>query len=268
MTPLDLLRALPATLRFLTRLPIPALPFEDAPHAAPSVERMAPSFPLAGALIGTVGAAVLAIAHAAGLGGFLSATLALATLAAITGGFHEDGLADMADGLGGSSPSRRLDIMKDSRLGSFGVLALIFAFALRLGALEGLTGAGIGTAAAGLIAASAVGRVGGLWLLFALPPARGNGPGNGLAGTAGRPSREAIGTAVIVALALAGLLTVPVCGLVDFVVALIATALAVLGVQKLAAHAFGGQTGDVAGAACLVAEIAFLLALLIFAAQS
>lgn len=257
----DSLRSLPAALRFLTRLPVPAMPFEAAAHQPPDIERMAPAFPLAGALIGLAGAVVMALAFALGLGELVSATLAVAALAAVTGAFHEDGLADMADGLGGMTAERRLEIMKDSRVGTFGVMALIFATALRIGALQGLLHAGVGTAATALVAASAVCRFGGLWILFAFAPAR----SGGLSGTAGRPGGEAMAAAGVIALLVAAVAVVPTLGVAALAGALAISALVAHGIGRLALARFGGQTGDVAGAAAQLVEIAFLLALLIFA---
>src|SRR5580698_2328670 len=110
-----------AALRFYSRLPLPALAFEREPFALPDLARLAPYAPLAGAIIGAGGAIVLALARALGLPALLSAALALSALVLVSGAFHEDGLADVCDGFGGGATrERKLEIMRDSRIGAFG----------------------------------------------------------------------------------------------------------------------------------------------------
>ncbi|MFK8252042.1 adenosylcobinamide-GDP ribazoletransferase [Ancylobacter terrae] len=258
------IRELPAALRFLTRIPLPVMRFETEPEAPPDIARLAPALPLAGAAIGAIGAASLLLALSAGLSAFVAATLAIGTLAFVTGAFHEDGLADTADALGGATPARRLEIMKDSRVGTFGVMALILATALRIGGLQGLAGAGAWHAAAALIAASGAARLGGLWILCALPPARSDGLGL----TVGRPAMQQLRLPGLFCLFIAATLIGPTFGPLALAVAAGAGMMAAFAVQRLALNQFGGQTGDVAGAATLAVEIAFLLALLIFAPHS
>lgn len=261
--PIPVISDIPAALRFLSRLPV-RLPSEPASDGPPDLDRLGPALPLAGAVIGLIGAAVLIVAHGIGLGGFLAATLAVATLVVITGALHEDGLSDVADGLGGMSVVRRLEIMKDSRVGAFGVCALILAFALRIGALAGLLAIAPLAAAAGLVAAVAVSRLAALWMLAALPFAR----ADGLARSAGVPGAESQRKALLIALVIAALLVFPILGALPLAGGLVLAAAAFLGVVRLARAQFGGQTGDVAGAATLLVEIAFLMGLLIFARHS
>ena len=107
-------------MRFFTRLPWPGGDF-----APPDFRRIAWAAPLAGALVGLVGAAALFVAHCVRLPGLMAGTIALAATVAATGALHEDGLADVADGFGGgSSRERKLEILRDSRLGAYGVVAL------------------------------------------------------------------------------------------------------------------------------------------------
>ncbi|TSJ62994.1 adenosylcobinamide-GDP ribazoletransferase [Starkeya sp. 3C] len=261
--PLPVLSDVPEALRFLSRLPVPRLPFEAAPGGPPDLDRLGPALPAAGAVLGLIAAAVFLAAHGLGLGGFLAATLAVGTLVAITGALHEDGLADVADALGGWSVERRLEIMKDSRIGSFGVCALVLAFALRLGTLAALAAEGALAAAAALMAAVAVSRLAGLWMLSALPFAR----ADGLARSAGVPGLASRRTAFAVALLIAALLVVPTLGPMALLGGVILGIAAFFGIARLARAQFGGQTGDVAGAATLTVEIAFLMGLLIFARQ-
>ena len=251
----DLLRLL----RFYARLPLPALPFEVDPHALPDFSRGLHLLPLAGALIGGIGAAAFALAAMLNLGPVIAAIVAIAILVIVTGAFHEDGLADCADGFwGGATRERRLEIMKDSRIGSFGGAALVLSLMLRAAALAILAERGdIGVACAALISVAAFSRVCGLLPLTLLTPARADGAG----ASALRPSLPNVVVALLVAGALAGLLALAG-GLP--LLALPAMAAGLLGagvVTAIAQVKIGGQTGDVAGAAQQLAEIGFLLAL-------
>lgn len=254
---LPYLTGLPAALRFFTRLPVPP----PDPAETFDIGTMAPALPLVGAIIGLIGAFVLLLGLALNLGGLIAGSLAVAAMIVATGGLHEDGLADAADSLGGYDAQRRLEIMKDSRIGSFGVLALVLGLLLRVGTLEALSDASPWPAAAGLIAAAAASRLAGLWLLHALPPAR----ASGLSASAGRPDGRALLLAGAAAILMSAALVIPSLGTIPLIGALLAASLATYGVQSLAMRLYGGQTGDVAGAAISLAEIAFLLALTIFA---
>jgi len=235
----DILEAL----ALLTRLPI-AAPFARGAAAAWA-------WPLAGLAVALIAALVAALAAAFDLPVGIIAGLVLATQIFVTGALHEDGLADSADGLwGGQSRARRLEIMKDSRIGTYGVLALGLSLLIRWAALvpliagHGLTGA--------LIAAAMLSRAPMAVLAAALPNAR----GAGLAQSVGRPSRDtallAVGVALIGALLAIGWgLLAPL-----FWVALATIALAALAKAKI-----GGQTGDILGASQQLAEAAALVAL-------
>jgi adenosylcobinamide-GDP ribazoletransferase len=233
-------------LSLLSRLPLPA--------AQVTPERLGPAawaWPLAGALLGGLAALVAALALALGLPPAAAAGLALAAQVGATGGLHEDGLADSADGLwGGHSRARRLEIMKDSRIGSYGVLALTIGLGLRWTALAALMGSGAPWAA--LIGIGALSRLPMVSLARRLPQAR---PG-GLSAQTGAPPAGAEALAAAVTALLALLLTGPAA-----LPAALAVALATLAVARLAKARIGGQTGDILGAAQQVAEIAGLLAL-------
>ena len=231
-------------LMLLTRLPAGRLP-----EPAPAIGTAAWAFPLAGLAVGLVAAAVLGVATALGLPPMLAAGLALTAQVVVTGGLHEDGLADVADGFwGGRERTRRLEIMRDSRIGSYGTLALILSLGLRWQALAALTAAGHGVAA--LIVTAGAARVAPVVLMAALPPARADGMGHLARGVPG----EAVGTALLIGLAILAL--VPGTAL-----ALLAAALATLGVGLLARAKIDGQSGDVLGTGEQIAEIALLLAL-------
>ena len=232
--------------------------FENAPFAMPDFSRLARILPLAGVLIGLAAAVILALAMLAGLPAMLAAALAVAALVVVTGAMHEDGLADCADGFGGgNSQERKLEIMRDSRIGTFGAAALVLSLGLRILALGALAGHGLATAALALAASAGFSRACGLLPLAMLAPARNDGAGH----LAGRPSAAALQTAAGLAVA-TGLLPllagVPLRGV--FASAFLALA-AAYGVVRLARQQIGGQTGDVAGAAQQLAEIGFLLGL-------
>lgn len=237
----DLLGAL----GFFSRLPLPAPPdFRRALRLAP----------LAGLLLGAGAGALFFVGQKLGLPPMACALLALAGLALATGALHEDGLADIADGFGGGfSREKKLEIMKDSRIGAFGACALIVSFGLRAAALAALPAA-LGwltlTASAGFSRAMA------LVPLMILPPARDVGAGQ----AAGAHNRD---------LWRAAPLSLPV-GLIPMfagapaatcLVAMMLAGLATLGLCALAKGQIGGQTGDVAGAAQQIAEMVFLLTL-------
>ncbi|MDQ0504428.1 adenosylcobinamide-GDP ribazoletransferase [Xanthobacter agilis] len=250
-----------ATLRFYSRLPLPE--WGADPHGAPDLDRLAYAVPLAGVVLGGLSGLVLVGASLLHLTPFLAATLAVATLVLATGALQEDGLADTADGFGGGRDrTRRLAIMRDSRIGSFGATALVLALILRVGALEALIQAsGPMHAALALCVAAAVSRTSGILLLRALPPAR----TDGASAAVGQPAPKAALACGLNAALIAALILVPGFG-VGASFAALATALLVLGAMGLlSARLVGGQTGDVAGATQQVSEIAVLLAVLIFA---
>jgi adenosylcobinamide-GDP ribazoletransferase len=240
------LQDIPLALILLTRLPLPHLAEERFARQA----QAAWAFPLAGLAVGSLAAVLGAVALAAGLPALVAAGLMLAAQVLLTGAMHEDGLADTADGLwGGFSRERRLEIMKDSRIGAYGVLALIFGVGLRWMALSTVLAA-FGVLPA--VALAAMSRAVMPVLMRLMPPAR----AQGLATSVGRPPLPACLAGIAIALA-AGLL---LCGAVALWAAL-AMALAGLGLGLIARAKIGGQTGDILGAAQQLAELAGLLVL-------
>ena len=220
---------------FLTRLPLPVPPV----RAAAPLAEAGWAFPLVGIVVGLLSGIAYGVAVYLHLPPLAAALIALGLGVRLTGGLHEDGLADTADGLGGGSdPAEKLAIMRDSRIGTFGVLALIFSVGLRATAIAGI--AATGPVIAALIAAHAVAR--GLLPLVprALEPAR----KDGLGAAAGTPSAA-------VAWSAAGLGAVIALFALDFLpglVALIAAALVMSARAVLAQRQLGGYTGDVLGA--------------------
>ncbi|MGY6644907.1 MAG: adenosylcobinamide-GDP ribazoletransferase [Salinarimonas sp.] len=255
---LDLARAL----RFFSRLPVPALPFERDPHDMPDFSRMTRMLPLAGALIALPGALVLLAAIGLGLPPLPAATLAVAIILIASGGLHEDGLADCCDALGARGDrERRLAIMKDSTIGSFGAAGLILAMIMRVSLIAGIAqGAGALAAAAALITMAGLSRWIALWLMVRLLPAR----NSGASASAGRIRERDFVIAGVIAVALAFLLLLPAGhGLLAIFLTLGFAGAIVLLCQTLARRLLGGQTGDVIGATQQLAEIAALTALLI-----
>ncbi|WP_414471660.1 adenosylcobinamide-GDP ribazoletransferase [Microvirga sp. M2] len=247
-------------LRFYSRLPVPVLPWEQNAHALPDFPRLVRVLPLAGFVLGILPAFALALAHFLALGPWLAAILAVAAATLTTGAFHEDGLADTADSFGGSTRERRLEIMRDSRIGSFGASALFLALLLRIGALAHVTMAAGWTA--GVVAVpitAALSRVAGLMPLVFLSFARIDGAAHAV----GQPSREsfwlAAGLAGLIAVALGLIGALPPSGIALMIVL---SGLVGWGFIRLADRHLGGQTGDIAGATQQMAEIAALIGLL------
>ncbi len=236
-----------AALTFLTRLPW----HWTAAAPAPSLAGACWAFPLAGVVVGLIGGFAYVIAAGLGLPALAAALIAVAATALATGGLHEDGLADTADGFGGgASRDDKLAIMRDSRIGVYGVLALGFSVALRVVALAKI-GAGWHVLGA-LVAAHALARGFLPTAMRRLDPVR----ADGLGAQAGRPARPVVlwagGIAVVVALLCLGLR--------PGAAAAIAAALLMTATAWLARQQIGGQTGDVLGAIEQTGEIAVLLA--------
>jgi len=232
----------------LTRLPFPVPTGAVRKGALASSAR---AFPLVGVVVGAAGAVAMLAAAGLGLAPLASAFLGLAVTVLITGALHEDGLADVADGFGGgATPAQKIKIMRDSRTGVYGMLAIVFSVALRAGVLGGFNNPEI--AAAALVAAAALSR--GLLpaaMHFLEPASK-----SGLARKAGRPDQEAWVTALVLGALLAFLFLGPLGGLVAIVFGMIGAAL----VAWLAFSQIGGVTGDVLGAQQQVAEVAILIA--------
>jgi adenosylcobinamide-GDP ribazoletransferase len=231
---------------FLTRVRLPR-----RLGAPSSLTRALRAFPLVGAAIGLAAGLVYWLAAVFGLAPLPAALLAIGTTAWLTGALHEDGLADCADGFGGGRDrAAKLAIMRDSRIGSYGVLVLVIGVGLRASALAALAPA---DGVAALVAAHAMSRAAMPLLMALLEPARQDGLAAGL----GRPSEFVLAQAVILGVLLCALVTGPFAA----IVALSFAALVLAGLETLARRQIGGYTGDVLGAAQQVTEIAILLAL-------
>lgn len=235
--------------QFLTR--IPTLQLED--FRPEWIQQSARYYPLVGQIVGGLSALVL-YGAAEVWSPWIAALLAVAAGVALTGGFHEDGLADTADGLGGGlTRNRRLEIMKDSRLGSYGALALGLTLALRVAAQAMLAQASPLLAAAALTAAHGLGRAAAVAAMTVMP--YGGDPGMA---KEGRPERASLaGLAVAVLIALWPLAFLPlVAGAGGVALGLLVGAVP----AWLAWRLIGGRTGDVLGAVEQGFEVGFLLA--------
>lgn len=235
-------RDIAVALALLTRLPL-RLP--DAAYAHGAAAGWA--YPLAGLVLGLMSG--LAGWAVAGIGAGLAGIVAITLSVVLSGAMHEDGLADVADGFwGGWTPARRLEIMKDSHVGTYGMMALILGFAVRWWALTALFAAGHGGTA--VIASAILSRAGMPVLMTALPNAR----AGGLSRSVGRPTPRVAAAAVVLALALAAL----VAGWLAIFAATVSAAV-LYGLALVARAKIGGQTGDVLGASQQLAEITCLI---------
>lgn len=237
-------------LMLLTRLPAGRLR-----EPVPPIAASAWAFPLAGLAVG-LGAAFVFWGVALALPIPVAALIALIAQILLTGALHEDGLADFADGIwGGQTTERRLEIMRDSRIGTYGVLALIVSLALRWQLLVVLAQRNFDVTLLVLVVMAMLSRVAPVLLLAILPPARADGLGH----SAQAVRWSAVGVAGLIALS-------PGLALVSFPLLPLALILVVqlvitLGLAKLALRRLGGQTGDVLGAGQQLAEIAGFLTL-------
>ena len=240
-----LLDDLLAALQLLTRLPVGRF----LPAAAPDLSRCVWAFPVIGLIVGLIGGTAYGVAWFLGVPPFLAGGWTLLVMILVTGAFHEDGLADTADGFGGgTTPERKLEIMRDSRIGTYGTLALVLSLLLRASAIGAI--ARPGGAISALIVAATVGRSAMILPLLMLDPAR----PDGMAASLGKPETVTVAVSVAVA-ALAAIVLLPF-GLALLVVLLgLGSALAI---SALAHAQIGGYTGDVLGATELAAECVVL----------
>lgn len=229
---------------------------EETPSDAETTEpaalgRAVRAFPLVGALIGLCAGLAYAIAFGLGLPGVVAAVISVAVLVLVTGALHEDGLSDMVDGFGsGRTAEAKLAIMRDSRIGAYGVIAIVLVLAAKVGALADLESTGV--VISGLICAAAASRTVLPAIMRWLEPAR----EDGLGANAGRPSVEHIWTGIAIAVVLSIVLLTW-----SGIVALLVCAVGGFGVAWLARRQIGGHTGDVLGGAQQISELLFLLAL-------
>ncbi len=230
--PAEPMRILAVALQFLTRLPVPQIPVIDG-----DLRRATAAFPLVGVLVGGITLGVWAAVEPL-LGAPVAAVAAVIMAVAVTGAFHEDGLADTFDGLwGGWDPDRRIEIMRDSRIGTYGGCALVLSLLLRIALLAQLD---LGGAARAILVGHVVGRAAVLVQIRWLAPVADRGSGAQVA--------EPVGP---IGSAFALLTTLVVCIACLWHWAAVPLAVGLVGVaavRRAARRRIGGLTGDILGA--------------------
>ena len=236
--------------RFFSRYPLPGFA-----HEAPSFNRMAPALGFTGVVLGFIPAAFLVVLAFLGLPPLVAAGMSVAVYVVSTGAMAEDALADSADGLfGGNSIADRLEILRDSRHGTYGVTALVLFLLIRVGILAAAISLSPWIAACLWVGATTLARSGALWLARSLPPARRDGSG-ATAGVMGLvPFAAGLGISMLMVFILVG----PFAGWWGLALALCVSAALAVGWEKLCKKLVGGQTGDLIGALQALLEIALL----------
>ncbi len=235
------LRGLRAAAGFLTRVPVGQVASDDMGAAISW-------FPFVGLLIGAVtGGVFVALSHVVPV--TVAAVVALSVEWLITGAFHLDGLADMADGFGGGwNTEQRLEIMKDSRHGTYGVVTLVAVMSMQILALGTLAPA---QGFVALIAANALGRMAAVAVMMVMRPARTDGLGVNYRTGLSRPGALAgIGYGAVIVMCLAGTWAFAFVG---------AAVVGAAAVGWLAHRKIGGMAGDVLGAIQQIAAAAVLV---------
>jgi adenosylcobinamide-GDP ribazoletransferase len=224
----------------LTRLPVGWLG-----SGSSDLARGVWAFPVVGFAVGLIGAFFYWLLHGVGVPAWLAAAWAVAAILIVGGAFHEDGLADTADGFGGGrTRERKLEIMRDSRIGSYGAAALALSLLIRVGALAALERPHAVLIA--LIAAAMAGRGAMIVPLLLLSPARSDGMASGM-GHVPRWS-AALGFGLV------GVFLVFLVPIGGAVAVAVAAGMAALAVAQFARLQIGGHTGDVLGATEVVVE--------------
>lgn len=243
---MSVLHELKVAALFLTRFPVRV----DAQLTMRDLARAVYAFPIMGAAVGVLGGLGGAAAGWLGLSPWMVALTAVLVMIAATGALHEDGLADTADGLGaGGDREKALTIMRDSRIGSFGAIAITSILMARVFALAPLYDPRLFLLV--LVAAGAVSRAAMAVVMLAQPSAK----ATGLAAETGRPDASRVLAAVGIALLIS--LLVPWYFLLP---ALLSVLVAGLAAATFLGRRYGGCTGDTLGAVQQLTEIAFLLA--------
>ena len=238
-------------LGLLTRLPLPAQAFAASGSRPPA--QAAWAYPLVGLVVAVAAVLVAWLMGGLGLPAPVQAMFVIAVTVVLTGAMHEDGLADCADGFwGGWTRERRLEIMKDSQIGTYGVIALVLSLVLRWQLITMLIDAGALTAA--LIPAAMVSRAAMVWTMARLPQAR----DKGLSRQTGIPAPPALMAAVAIGLC-AALFTA------GWFATILVSILLTFATGLLARAKIAGQTGDVLGATQQIVEIGCLLSISAFA---
>jgi len=245
VSPRQLAADLAAAFLFSTRLPLPGV----SALTGADIARAGWALPVAGAIVGLISALVYWLARASGLPPLPAAGLTIAASLAATGCLHEDGLADVVDSFGGRTRERKLEIMRDSRIGTYGACALLLSLLLRSAALSSIADPAL--AAPVLVAAHMGARSNMAMFMRLVAPARQDGLSVGV----GRPPGASAIAAGIIGIAALCIGLGPAAG--ACAIALMAAAFGFL--RWLCMRQIGGQTGDVLGALEQIGEMAILL---------
>jgi adenosylcobinamide-GDP ribazoletransferase len=254
----DFINETARAIAFLSRIPVPNRFFEN--HDG-SLSKTVGAFPLAGLLITLPAAVLLSFLAVIDAPPFVAVLLALALQILVTGALHEDGLTDTTDGLGGGRDRERaLAIMKDSRIGTYGALALILSIGLRAASISALVSVLSPLATAlGWLAAAALSRAAMVWHWSTLPAAK----NDGVAASVGLPDKDATRIALASGIAAPVLLGLFVLPLGAALTSLIVAGLLISGFTAYVRLRINGHTGDTIGASQQIVEIAFLVSLAI-----
>ncbi|RYY91073.1 MAG: adenosylcobinamide-GDP ribazoletransferase [Comamonadaceae bacterium] len=245
-------------LQFFTRVPVYGRLGEWVGYSPALLRASAAHYPGVGALVGLIGAGVL-VGAASWWPHAVAAVLCTGATVWLTGAFHEDGLADTIDGLGGSADRERvLEIMRDSRIGAFGAIALVLALALKIALLAELSARGASHAGAAVLAAHALSRFAPLLVMRRLPYV--GGEGGKAKPLADAVSGSGVGVAALWCLPVV-LLLVAVHGAGHAVAALLGAAAITGWTVRWLRRRLGGFTGDALGATQQLAELSIYLAL-------
>lgn len=239
---------------FFSRIPVP----HSMVHDGSLLDSATRYLPLVGFLVGAMSAAVYG-GVALALPIPVAVVLSMGAAALLTGAFHEDGLTDTADGFGGGwTVERKLEIMKDSRIGTYGAITLLLSMLLRYALLVSLSErVSLGEAAAVIVVVHVGARLGPVVVMMVLRYVR-------LDGTSKvKPVAKAISPAsVLVSLVLAAGLTVAVGGVPALLPLAVVPPVALLCARFFHRH-IGGYTGDTLGACEQICELALLTAALV-----
>lgn len=244
-------------LRFFSRLPT-----GDRAHELPNLSRIALALPFASVVIGFLPMLAMMGGVWLSMPPLFAATLGVALGVLLTGAMAEDAFADSMDGLfGGQTIERRLEIMKDSRHGSYGVCAIVLLLIARVTAVGSV--AAINPLVAGGIwmAAMVLSRSFSLWLTVELPSAR----ADGASAAAGRVGKRGFGIGMAMAVLIAFAFGAPAASFLAIILAVLAAGLVAWAWTLLCDRFVGGQTGDLIGALQALVEVAVLTVLVAFA---
>ncbi len=245
-----------AAVQFLTRLPLPSSPETSAAAYAATLRRSVVLFPIVGGLIGMSTACVFVIALLLGLTPLVAALVALGCEALLTGAFHEDAFADTCDALGGGwTREQVLRILKDSRLGTYGTLALVIGVGGRAAAIAALAGGGLAWPLLAITAAAAWGRTAIVAMLaFTAPIENRDSHANDISAA---QHRRTLWNAVLLCLPLwiGWLLFSPL----QAAISLAAAALALVWFRRKILKRVGGTTGDILGGSAFLVQLVILI---------